>query len=184
MSRLMLCLVLSVLATPVLAGTPGHPHGGNLRVGPDLLETLEAQQAAANAPPRPSVLAALPVAGPLAVKLDKVLQAHPRPADHAKPVYTAAMATGQGYAVAALDARGEMPLHTHHARTEVLYITAGTGLFRLAGMTYKAVPGAVFVVPADTPHGFSVPKKLLGLVVSIGAVDPADTLPVPAAEAK
>ncbi len=184
MVRLLLRCVLVLATAPALAAAPKHPHGGNIRVGPDLLETLEAEQAAAHAPPRPSVLASLPVSGALAVKLDRVLQAHPRPADHPKPVYTAAMATGQGYTVLALDARGEAPLHTHHARSEIIYVTAGQALFRLNGLTYKVSPGAVLVVPQDAPHGFTAPKKLVGIIVAVGVVDPADTQAVPAVEAK
>lgn len=191
MLRRILCLVLALLPAPALARTPKPPHGIIAIIGhrhDDLFAELDAHGIDSplghNIGDAPFALGQLPVKGPFAGKVDKVLRAHPRPADHPKAVYTAPMATGAGYTVSALDGRGEAPLHTHHLRSEILYVTAGQALFRLAGQTYKVGPGAVLVIPQDVPHGFSAPKKLLGLIVAVGTVDPADLILVPAPGAK
>ena len=191
MLRRIVCLALALLPTPVLAKAPKPPHGVLATIGhrhDDLFAELDGRgidqplgHAIGNAP---FALAELPVKGPFASKVDKVLQAHPRPADHPKAVYTTPMATGQGYTVSALDGRGEAPVHTHHLRSEILYVTAGQALFRLDGQTYKVGPGAVLVIPQDVPHGFSAPKKVVGLIVAVGVVDPADLILVPVPGAK
>jgi quercetin dioxygenase-like cupin family protein len=130
--------------------------------------------------PNPGLVPAPALKGAGSVDLEDLLTKNPFPADAKGPLHFAPILFAKppksrhDYSIAGLHARGEMPMHKHKLRSEIVYVVAGTGAFFLGGETIALKPGLVLHVPAGTPHGFKLDGDGRVLMVAVGKFNPKD----------
>ncbi|MBI3070674.1 MAG: cupin domain-containing protein [Deltaproteobacteria bacterium] len=132
-------------------------------------------------PKTPAPAKAAPVLkGAGSVDLEDLLAKNPIPADAKGPLHLVPIARGRApgsgvpYQVAGLHARGELPLHFHRRRAEIVYVIAGGGTFTLGTESITLKPGMVLHIPAKTPHGFKLDADGRVFIVTVGPFDPKD----------
>ena len=133
--------------------------------------------------PKPTAVPAPALKGAGAVDLEDLLSKNPFPADakgqfHFAPVFAKPPKSGQEYTFGGLHVRGEMPLHKHKLRSEIVYVLAGTGSFFLGKETIALKPGLIIHIPVGIPHGFKLDGDGRVLLVAVGRYGGKDFHPV------
>lgn len=112
------------------------------------------------------------------LKIPQALEKHSMPEGHAKPVYLVPIGDVPGGGVGFVFARGELAMHKHEKRSEVVYVLEGQGKFTIGEVTFDLEPGDLMLIPKGTPHGGSFEGELKTLISHFGEVDPDDFVPV------